>query len=194
MERDRQDLDPERPGALQQLVSGIIERVLRVIQGMDVEIELDPVGHLRAKLPSFLRRALRKDHAAAGHARFSLLQFRDVDRSDLKPALLEHCARSRKRSGHDDRTIEQENIGRGWFVSRDVKKFKSRQWLRVDPIAIHQQRVATDKRTGALQMETATDFHRDHAIPVRPEQLTQLLYSLLIRPSRSTHEDRSPNA
>ena len=42
VQRDREDAKPEGNRALEQFVRGIVEGVLRVLQGMDMQIELDP--------------------------------------------------------------------------------------------------------------------------------------------------------
>ena len=60
MQRDRENAKSESARAFQQFVRGIIDRVFRIIQRMDMKIDFDP----------FLVRACCRDHA---HARFEKL-------------------------------------------------------------------------------------------------------------------------
>ena len=48
MQRDGEDAKAKSHGALEQFVRGIIEGVLRVVQGMDMQIELDPFAFSHA--------------------------------------------------------------------------------------------------------------------------------------------------
>ena len=44
VQRNREHTKPERPGPLEELVRRVIERVLRIVERMEVEIDLDPLG------------------------------------------------------------------------------------------------------------------------------------------------------
>src|SRR5439155_27042301 len=43
MQRNREHAKPERSGPFEELMRGIIERVLRIVERVDVEIDLDPI-------------------------------------------------------------------------------------------------------------------------------------------------------
>ena len=56
VQSDGKDAEAERLRTLEQLVRGIIDHILRVIQGVDVKIDLDPIigiicAHVLARLP-----------------------------------------------------------------------------------------------------------------------------------------------
>ena len=46
MQRDREHAEAKRPRPFEQLMRGVIETILRIIQGMDMEIGLDPFRRL----------------------------------------------------------------------------------------------------------------------------------------------------
>ena len=48
MQSNSKDAKPERAGALEQFMRRIIERVFRIIERVDVEVDLDPIGFLVA--------------------------------------------------------------------------------------------------------------------------------------------------
>jgi len=56
MQRDRQDAEPEGPCALEELVRGIVEGVQRIIERVDMQVDLDPrlVGRLHSAICEFV--------------------------------------------------------------------------------------------------------------------------------------------
>lgn len=110
-----------------------------------------------------------EDQAGTCQARFSFLEFGDVEGRYVEAAGFHTSAGARERRGKNNSIADGQGVRGVWFGGIDVDPLVAGEGRRVEPGTIGKKSVATKARYGGLEVQAAGDRHSDNLVVVLRE-------------------------